>query len=269
MNLRDWASNSKEVINKIPEGDKTQTERIKLLGLSWILEKDHMSISCHAVVDSQSSITKRIVLKQIASAFDPLGVFSPVILRGKLFLQTLWNENLAWDEKLSPKDTTQWFSVRDDLQRLPNTTFPRYIGFLEAGIRTYKLLVFCDASQLAYAAAVYLYQECKNVRKVDLIFSKTRLAPNKNISIPRLELLATVIGTRCLQFVQKAENRYSRKTHLVGFTVCTVLVRQQQASQYICREQDKRDQAKRRCKFSLYTVKGKLSRYCYQRRLYY
>lgn len=203
MNLRDWASNSKEVINKIPEGDKTQTERIKLLGLSWILEKDHMSISCHAVVDSQSSITKRIVLKQIASAFDPLGVFSPVILRGKLFLQTLWNENLAWDEKLSPKDITQWFSVRDDLQRLPNTTFPRYIGFLEAGIRTYKLLVFCDASQLAYAAAVYLYQECKNVRKVDLIFSKTRLAPNKNISIPRLELLATVIGTRCLQFVQK------------------------------------------------------------------
>ena len=41
------------------------------------------------------------------------------------------------------------------------------------------------------------------MRKVDLLFSKTRLAPNKEISIPRLELLAAVIGTRCIRFVQK------------------------------------------------------------------
>lgn len=67
----------------------------------------------------------------------------------------------------------------------------------------YQLLVFCDASRNAYAAAVYLRQEIQEKGcKVDLIFSKTRLVPNKQITIPRLELLAATIGVRCLKFVQ-------------------------------------------------------------------
>ena len=41
------------------------------------------------------------------------------------------------------------------------------------------------------------------MRKVDMLSSKTRLALNKDISISRLELMAAVIGTRCLRFVQK------------------------------------------------------------------
>lgn len=64
-------------------------------------------------------------------------------------------------------------------------------------------MTFCDASQYAYAAAVYLHQEHKHNRQVDLIFSKTRLAPNKHISIPRLELLAALIGTRCMTYIEK------------------------------------------------------------------
>ena len=66
----------------------------------------------------------------------------------------------------------------------------------------YQLLVFCDASRYAFAAAVYLVQECQDQRRTDLIFSKTRLVPNKKITIPRLELLAALIGTRCMKFVE-------------------------------------------------------------------
>ena len=67
----------------------------------------------------------------------------------------------------------------------------------------YKLLVFCDASKHAYAAAVYLLQGNAVSCRVDLIFSKARLAPNKNTTIPRLELLAALIGVRCLKLVEK------------------------------------------------------------------
>lgn len=90
------------------------------------------------------------------------------------------------------------------MRELPSCCFPRHIGLTQDGKLEYQLLVFCDASKNAYAAAVYLRQEIhEKGYKVDLIFSKTRLVPNKQITIPRLELLAAIIGTRCMKFVQE------------------------------------------------------------------
>ena len=203
MNLRDWASNRQQALEKIQGQDRSHTENMKILGLSWIVGKDQMSINVSSTVQPESRLTKRTVLKQIASAFDPFGLFSPVILKGKLFIQTLWNQNMSWDETLSLQDSAKKDEVQEDLQRLPSSTFPRYIGFTQNNKCIYQLLAFCDASKHAYAACVYLYQRCGNMHRVDLVFSKIRLAPTKAISIPRLELLVAVIGTRCLKFVQK------------------------------------------------------------------
>ena len=51
---------------------------------------------------------------------------------------------------------------------------------------------------------MYLRQEIQEKGcKVDPIFSKTRLDLNKQITIPRLELLAATIGVRCIKFVQE------------------------------------------------------------------
>ena len=83
-----------------------------------------------------------------------------------------------------------------------NCQFPRHIGLNKKGSTKYQLLVFCDALEYAFAAAVYLLQECQDQRRTDLIFSKTRLVPNKKITIPRLELLTALIGTRCMKFVE-------------------------------------------------------------------
>ena len=68
---------------------------------------------------------------------------------------------------------------------------------------TYRLVGFCDASKHAYAAVVYLHQRTSNGCRSDFVFSKVRLAPTKNVSIPRLELLAALIGSRSIQFVAK------------------------------------------------------------------
>ena len=79
----------------------------------------------------------------------------------------------------------------------------------------YSLICFCDASVKAYATAIYLRQSTLNSYKTDLIFAKTRLAP-QDVTIPRLELLGVLIGVRALKFVMK--ELYEQVTRMVIFT---------------------------------------------------
>ena len=201
MNLRDWMSNSEEVLNEIPECDKANREGIKVLGLAWSVKEDYLSLSSQR--GDELILSKRTVLQQIASVYDPLGLFSPVTLRGKIFLQDLWSQKISWDRHLSEQDKRQWYIIKEDLKELYHCQFPRYIGLDQKRMVEYQILVFCDASKYAYGAAVYLRQENEVNCRVDLIFSKARLVPNKKIPIPRLELLAALIGKRCLKFVEE------------------------------------------------------------------
>ena len=116
--------------------------------------------------------------------------------------------------KLTDQDKVQWCTIHEDLKLLADCCFPRHIGLDMKGKARYQLLVFCDASKHAYAAVVYLLQESQNQCKVDLIFSKTRLVPNKTITIPRLEQLAALIGTRCMKFIEKELNVEIYQKHI-------------------------------------------------------
>ena len=76
----------------------------------------------------------------------------------------------------------------------------------QENVKHYLIFFFFyfDASVHAYAAAIYLLQTGGETgSKIDLLFSKTRLEPLKKITIPRLELMAVVIGVRCLRFVKQ------------------------------------------------------------------
>lgn len=201
MNLRDWMSNNQEVLSEIPLDDRANRKNMKVLGLTWYIKEDCLALNSQ--IRDERILSKRTVLRQIASIYDPLGLYSPITLRGKLFLQSLWNQRIAWDKHLTEQDKIQWYAIHEDLKLLANCHFPRHIGFDLRQRAKYQLLVFCDASKYAYAAAVYLLQESQDCRRVDLIFSKTRLVPNKTITIPRLELLAALIGTRCMKFIEQ------------------------------------------------------------------
>ena len=67
----------------------------------------------------------------------------------------------------------------------------------------HKQFCFTDASAEAYSAALYLYSSVNGKATVNLVFSKARIAPTKQLSIPRLELLGVLIGTRCLNYATR------------------------------------------------------------------
>ena len=183
MNLREWASNSKEFLQNIPESDQTRGDSMKILGTTWNMTSDTIFVN-GSETSSCPVTSKREALQSISRIYDPLGFFSPVTLNGKLFLQELWKNELDWDETLSELQQQQWYKIQDDHTPLSSIPVPRYIGI---GTEN-KLFCFTDASAKAYSAAVYLYSSVGRTANVNLIFSKARVAPTKQLSIPRLEL---------------------------------------------------------------------------------
>ncbi|GFX89294.1 integrase catalytic domain-containing protein [Trichonephila clavipes] len=99
--------------------------------------------------------------------------------------------------------------VKKWLEQLPilaSIKIPRCLNLSSNGIKRLTLHVFCDASKKAYAACVFLRVEYEGNVFVKLIQAKTRVAPLKDISIPRLELLACVWGTRLAASVKNDLN---------------------------------------------------------------
>ena len=70
---------------------------------------------------------------------------------------------------------------------------------------TFELHGFRDASPKAYGAAVYIRStDAAGKVSTHLVFSKSRVAPTKTVSLPRLELLVAVINSRLLKFVAES-----------------------------------------------------------------
>ena len=122
MNLCDWTSTVTSVQKEISVCDRSFGEKVKGLGLSWIVQEDILSLN-QISLEPTSYVSKRQVLKQIASVYAPLGLFCPVTLQGKLFLQELWNKKLSWDDKLSSKDKEKLNKIREDLKNYPRADF--------------------------------------------------------------------------------------------------------------------------------------------------
>ena len=67
-----------------------------------------------------------------------------------------------------------------------------------------QIHVFVDASEVAFGAAAYWRFETQDhSHHHSFIFGKTRLAPIKPLTIPRLELQAAVMAVRMSQTIQK------------------------------------------------------------------
>ena len=85
-----------------------------------------------------------------------------------------------------------WNAHRLSYTHLDTFDIPRYINRSLRPIISYTLHGFCDSSELAYAAVVYI-SDTADICSTTLLVSKTRVAPLKKISVPRLELCGALL----------------------------------------------------------------------------
>ena len=169
----------------------------KILGMRWNANSDILTFARQNDVRTDNSqVTKREILRQSSSIYDPLGILSPVTIRAKLLIQKLWKEGYDWDEVLPDNIVQSWREIRNDVHDVTaNTKLSRHYFAEESNNgenEEITLQVFVDASKSAYGATAYI---CKG-KVSSLVIAKNHVAPLKEITLPKLELMAAVIGAR-------------------------------------------------------------------------
>ncbi|XP_062556745.1 uncharacterized protein LOC134221571 [Armigeres subalbatus] len=119
-------------------------------------------------------------------------------------MQEVWRSGIKWDEYVGQRIEQSWRKWIELLDVVRRIEIPRCY-FANATTERYQTLqahLFVDASEAAYAAVVYFrIIDMEGNPQCSLVTAKTKVAPLKYVSIPRLELMAAVLGARLLTFV--------------------------------------------------------------------
>jgi hypothetical protein len=210
MRARKWLSNSRELLRLIPEQERAAgTKQVlcntpvtsKALGVRWSASDDSLAVAVDG--DWKEDVTtKRQLLRVIARLFDPCGFVAPFAVRGKILLQEVWQQGSDWDDHLDPTisaTASRWAAELPELQQIGVARCLR-----PASSESEELHVFVDASQAAFGAVAYLRTLQNSQATVRLVASKSRVAPVTACSIPRLELMAAVLGVRLAMLITQA-----------------------------------------------------------------
>ncbi|CAR98655.1 Protein CBG26128 [Caenorhabditis briggsae] len=196
MNLCQWFSNNAQFNKYIADSQNTPPEAR--------LQK---------VLAPTGLLTKRAVLRFIASCYDPIGILTPVTLYGKLFFQKLAHKEMQWDDSLTPDQHKAVQKILQQFEAPPWHVPRRFFQGLLQFPTTVELHVFTDASTIAYGTVAYLRGLDNQQVDTQFLMSKSRVVPLKtNYTIPALEMLAILTGVRlanyCLSNLQLTFGAY-------------------------------------------------------------
>lgn len=226
-----WLSSSDAVLQHIPEKLRAKNKCLQLnannenliervLGLLWNAKFDCFTFSTDfnkidkTIVSGIIRPTKRQVLKLVMSIYDPLGFLSHFIVKARILLQEIWKSEIGWDDELTDTINIKWLKWITELTKINTVKIPRcYTTNLDETI-SIELHTFCDASEKAMAAVSYFRFEYSNRIEVSFITSKIRVAPLKNLTIPRLELKAAVLASRLVKTIKEEHEFKIDKTTL-------------------------------------------------------
>ncbi|XP_073789840.1 uncharacterized protein [Danio rerio] len=213
--IRQWACNVPSVTEHLPSDARSASSERWLaqsstdlqeptLGLRWDCINDTLGYNLRSVENVEPTL--RNMYKTLASQYDPLGFITPFTTRAKVIIQDLWKHNLGWDDPIEPshlRDT--WLSWVEELPTLTKIHFPRAYTPAAAdnpsAIR--ELHVFSDASERAYGSVAYLRTTDEQGQiHITFVSARSRVAPRKCLSVPRLELCAALTGAQLGKVIQ-------------------------------------------------------------------
>ena len=210
------ALDSKESSEEVVLGGETHAE--KVLGTVWLPKEDKFSFKIKielARVNDQSTVipvklTKRQILSKLTGIFDPIGAGAAVLIKPKIAMQQLWQIGLGWDEEVPPNERIKWLALFEEMTALNDVEFDRCLTPPGADGNP-SLVVFCDASRLAFGACAYARWKLVDGNfGTRFVAAKARVAPLKELTIPRLQLQAAVLGSRLGKSILQ-ESRFNFK----------------------------------------------------------
>ncbi|KAL0188099.1 hypothetical protein M9458_015198, partial [Cirrhinus mrigala] len=226
FDLRQWVSSHPAVIAHLPSAARSSaTEQWLMqncndpteptLGLRWNCATDTLGYQYRPI--EHTALTVRAAYQVLASEYDPLGFILPFTTRAKVIIQQLWAKKRDWDDPdLPPNLQTAWTSWESKLAHLSKVSIPRcYLpASTTAAIQHSSLHVFCDASEKAYGAVAYLAINLDSDIHVSFIMARSRVAPKRQQSMPRLELCAALAGAQLAKVVRDELTLSIRQTIL-------------------------------------------------------
>ena len=209
--LTKWLSNSRKVVESIPEAERATVVKNldfdlpvieRALGVQWNVASDTFSFN---ITIKDRPATRRGLLSVISSVYDPLGFVAPFVLPAKVLLQDLCKRKFDWDDPIPEDDLRSWQSWVNELPKLGHFRVERCFKPCDFGVvESCQLHLFSDASELAYGAAAYLRMVNSNGDvHCAFVMGKSRLSPLKPVTIPRLELSAAVLSTRLDRMIRE------------------------------------------------------------------
>ncbi|XP_055714766.1 uncharacterized protein LOC129808886 [Phlebotomus papatasi] len=202
-----WSASDSRILCNLNESEKVKnfsdsSDFDRVLGLWWDSEQDVFTFRLNfhkvsaEVLSGQKIPTKREVLRLVMSIFDPLGFVGMLTVKGKIILQMIWRQEIGWDDEIKDEALEYWQKFLKELRLISSVSIPRSYSDNLCCAVSVKLHVFGDASSSAFAAVAYLRIEDAGRVVISFVSSRTRVAPLKAVTIPRLELQAAVLNSR-------------------------------------------------------------------------
>ncbi|XP_055839376.1 uncharacterized protein LOC129907285 [Episyrphus balteatus] len=211
FSLKKWTANHPRLLENIPRGDVLdqhflmfeESSHSKVLGVGWNAREDSFYIRCELFPLPDSVMTKRELFSNISKIYDPIGWLAPTTILLKILMQDVWKDKTEWDGPIKPNRVETWKEFVKSFPIIKDIKIQRWINYTPD--MCVEIHGFCDASLSAYAATVYsrISDSSGNVFSY-LLTSKTKVAPLKAISIPRLELCGALLLTKLVNAVQSS-----------------------------------------------------------------
>ncbi|XP_055589014.1 uncharacterized protein LOC129741312 [Uranotaenia lowii] len=218
--LRNFCSNDMKVLRYLGEQEKNAVKDLnplkgntaeRVLGILWGTEQDQlffptiMSDEMTQLIETKNRPTKRLILKCVMTLFDPLGLLAPYLVFGKMLVQEVWRKGFGWDDSVDDEIYSSWEKWTALLAHIKDIRIPR--SYFDEAAEVVELHTFVDASESACACVSYFrFVDSFGKVQIALVAGKSKVAPLKPWSVPRLELHSCLMGARLTRFVQEGHS---------------------------------------------------------------